>query len=60
MALLKFNKLYRDKELGRIVEADEEIDITLKRADEIVEKIKGNYPDYDEFKYERVDKKEGD
>lgn len=60
MALLKFNNNYKDKELGRVVKADEEIDITLKRADEIVKKLKGNYKGYDNFDYERVDKEEGD
>nr|WP_289038274.1 hypothetical protein [uncultured Allobacillus sp.] len=59
MAKVKFNKVYHDKELGRKVEADEPVEMTLERADEVVknirdQKVKG----YGEFNYERLDKQE--
>lgn len=55
MALVKFNQKYRDLELGRIVEADEEIEMTLKRADELVETINKQV---EGFSYERLDEPE--
>lgn len=55
MALFKFSHRYKDKELKRSVEADEPVEMTIKRADEIVDtvrKVKG----YEDFHYERLDK----
>ena len=56
MVKVKFNKSYRDKELGRKVPADEPVEMTLKRADEIVKTIKSSNEHYKDFKYERLDK----
>lgn len=55
MALFKFSHRYKDKELKRPVEANEPVEMTIKRADEIVgtvQKVKG----YEDFNYERLDK----
>lgn len=59
MAIVKFNKPYQDKELERLINADEELEMTLKRADEIVKNI-GNQrvKGYEDFGYERIDKKD--
>ena len=62
MAVVKFNKDYKDNELKRLVRAGEEVDMTIKRADNIVKSIKNQsnanriYEDYKDFDYERVDK----
>lgn len=56
MAKVKFNKPYKDKELNKSIDKDEEVDMTLKRADEIVKTIKGKFEGYDAFDYERLDK----
>ena len=59
MAEVKFNKKYRDKELKREVEADEPIEMTVTRADEIVKTIRSkNIKGYENFGYERLDKEE--
>ena len=61
MALVKFNKEFKNKETNEIVEANQEVDITLKRADEIVENIQKQnkkFPEYKDFGYERVKKDE--
>lgn len=60
MAKVKFSHDYEDYELERKVKAKEPVDMTLKRADEIVEKIRGqalNHPNkgYEQFGYERVE-----
>ena len=57
MAKVKFNKTYKDLELDRIVKADEEVEMTLKRADELVETISKKASD---FNYERLDKPKTD
>mgnify|MGYP001463910572 CR=1 FL=1 len=62
MAVVKFNRDYRDIELKRLVRAGEEVDMTIKRADSIVKSIKNQsttnkiYKDYKDFNYKRVDK----
>lgn len=62
MAVVKFNRDYRDIELKRLVRAGEEVDMTIKRADSIVKSIKNQsnankiYKNYKDFDYERVDK----
>lgn len=61
MALVKFNKEFKNKETNEIIEANQEVDITLKRADEIVENIRKQtrkFPKYKNFGYERVKKDE--
>ena len=63
MALVKFNKEFKNKETNEVVEANQEVDITLKRADEIVENIQKQtkkFPEYKDFGYERVKKDEVD
>lgn len=63
MALVKFNKEFKNKETNEIVEANQEIDITLKRADEIVENIHKQtrkFPKYKNFGYERTKKDKED
>ena len=40
MAKVKFNNVYRDSKLNRLVKANEPIEMTLERADEVVEIIK--------------------
>lgn len=63
MAVVKFNKDYKDNELKRLVRAGEEVDMTIKRADDIVKNIKNQsnanrtYKDYKDFGYERVETK---
>lgn len=57
MAEFMFNKDYRDRELKRVVKANEPVEMTVKRADEVVkniadQKVKG----YEKFNYERLDK----
>lgn len=59
MALVKFNKSYQDHELERKVEANEEVEMTVKRADELVKVIRSQaymHKGYDDFDYERLDK----
>ena len=61
MAVFKFNKEYRDKELKRSVKANEPVEMTIKRADEIVKNIRkqsDKFQGYEEFEYERIDNKE--
>ena len=61
MAVFKFNKEYRDKELKRSVKAYEPVEMTIKRADEIVKNIRkqsDKFQGYEEFEYERIDNKE--
>lgn len=60
MAKVKFSHDYEDYELERKVKAKEPVDMTLRRADEIVKNIRGqalNYPNkgYEQFNYERVE-----
>ncbi|MTD30164.1 hypothetical protein [Planomicrobium sp. YIM 101495] len=59
MAEFKFNRNYRDKELKREVKAEELVEMTVKRADEVVKNIKAQsatYKEYADFGYERLDK----
>lgn len=63
MVVVKFNKNYRDKELKQEVKAGEEVEMTLKRADEVVKNIRsqsGVYKEYTDFSYERVEEKPKD
>lgn len=58
MAVVKFNKDYQDKELNKRIKAGEEIEMTVKRADEVVKNIKkqtDRFKDYKDFAYERVE-----
>lgn len=57
MAEFKFNKPYKDKELDRLVNANEKVKMTIKRADEIVETVRQS-KGYEDFHYERLDKPE--
>lgn len=54
MAQVKFNKTYKDLEKDKIIEAGEEVEMTLKRADEVVNKLKDE-EGYEGFEYERLD-----
>lgn len=60
MAKIYFNKVFNSKDVGRIVQPNEVVDITLQRADEIVEEYRALaqnnalYSDYRTFDYERV------
>lgn len=63
MAVFKFNKDYKDKELNRLVKANEPVEMTVKRADEVVKNIReqaDKFKDYADFDYERIDNKEND
>lgn len=63
MAKFKFNKDYRDKELKREVRANEPVEMTIKRADEVVKNIRDqstNFEGYEDFSYERLDKPESE
>lgn len=61
MAKFKFNKPYQDHELKREVKAGEKVEMTIKRADELVNEIRKQaqkfprFQDYRDFDYERVD-----
>lgn len=59
MALVKFNKRYRDHNLGRIVEPNEEIELTVERAEEVKNDIRSlakdrQYRQWAGFDYEVV------
>ena len=60
MAKIYFNKVFNSKDVGRVVQPDEVVDITLQRADELVEeygalaKTNALYADYKDFAYKRV------
>lgn len=59
MAEVKFNKNYKDLELDKLVKAGEPVEMTVKRADEIVSKVKAQsdrFKGYEDFAYERLDK----
>ncbi|MCG5104445.1 hypothetical protein [Oceanobacillus alkalisoli] len=61
MATFKFNKDYRDKELKQDIKANEPVEMTVKRADEVVKNIRkqsDKFKGYENFGYERVDNKE--
>lgn len=61
MAVVKFNKNYRDKELKREVKANEPVEMTVKRADQVVKNIRkqsDKFKGYEDFGYERVDKED--
>lgn len=55
MPVYKFNKKYKDKELDRLVKPGEEVEMTIKRAEEIEEGLSRRIPG---FKAERVDEPE--
>lgn len=55
MPVYKFNKRYKDKELDRLVKPGEEVEMTIKRAEEIEEGLSRRIPG---FKVERVDEPE--
>lgn len=57
MAEFKFNKPYKDKELDRLVNTNERVEMTIKRADEIVKTVR-QAKGYEDFEYERLDKPE--
>ena len=67
MVLMKFNKDFKDKETGKLVEANKPVEVTLKRADEIVANItkltetETRFKAWEGFSYERVEEevKEG-
>ena len=53
--ILKFNKPYKDHELGRRVEADEEVEMTVKRAKALVRTIReSGFKGYEDFDFEKV------
>lgn len=59
MAEFKFNKDYKDRELKRTIKANEPVEMTIKRADEVIENIRSqNFKGYEDFEYERIDNKE--
>lgn len=61
MVMVKFNKDYKDKELKKVVKANEEIEMTVKRANELVETIRAQsdkFKGYEDFDYERTDLEE--
>lgn len=56
--MVKFNKDYKDIVLKRDVKANEEVEMTVKRADELVETIRAQskkFKGYEDFDYERTD-----
>lgn len=55
MVLVAFNKKFINKDTNKIVEANEPIEMTKKRADEVVNTIKGSREDYEDFDYERAE-----
>lgn len=59
--MVKFNKGYKDNQLKRNVKANEPVEMTLKRADELVETIRAQskrFKGYENFNYERTDQEE--
>lgn len=61
MVMVKFNKDYKDKELKKEVKANEEVEMTLKRANELVENIRAQsnkFKGYEDFNYERTDQED--
>lgn len=59
MVLVAFNNKFINKDTNKIVEANTPIEMTVKRADEIVKNIKGVRKEYQDFGYERVEKSDG-
>lgn len=43
MALFKVGKKYNDEEIGRILEAGEEVEMTVKRAKKVTDKLGDKY-----------------
>lgn len=61
MAKFKFNKDYKDRELKRVVKTNEPVEMTIKRADQVIENIRSQsnvFKGYEDFDYERIDNKE--
>ena len=60
MVLMKFNKDFKNKDDGKLIKANTPVDVTLKRADEIVENINKlaetdtRFKAWEGFNYERV------
>lgn len=60
MVMVKFNKDYKDIEIGH-VKADTPVEMTLKRADEAVKNVRAQadkFKGYEDFDYERTDLEE--
>lgn len=61
MAEFTFNRPYKDLKLKRVVKANEPVEMTIKRADEVVEKVRKQaekeerFAEYKDFAYERLD-----
>lgn len=58
MALYKVNKPYRDLELGKLLKTGEEVEMTVKRAEEVTKSLKdrGHGDDF----LERLDNKKAE
>lgn len=58
MALYKVNKPYRDLELGKLLKSGEEVEMTVKRAEEVTKSLKerGHGDDF----LERLDNKKAE
>ena len=58
MALYKVNKPYRDLELGKLLQTGEEVEMTVKRAEEVTKSLKdrGHGDDF----LERLDNKKAE
>lgn len=54
MPIFKFSHDYRDKELDRVVKADEEVEMLVKRANEIVNTVRG-VKGYENFEATRIE-----
>lgn len=61
MAEFTFNRPYKDLKLKRVVKANEPVEMTIKRADEVVENVRKQaedeqrFAEYADFAYERLD-----
>lgn len=61
MAEFTFNRPYKDLKLRRTVKANEPVEMTIKRADEVVENVRKQakdeqrFAEYADFAYERLD-----
>ena len=59
MATVKFNKVYKDKKLKKVVKSNEPVEMSIERADEIVKKVKSQkVKGYEDFGYEVIKKEE--
>ena len=61
MAEFTFNRPYKDLKLKRVVKANEPVEMTIKRADEVVENVRKQaedeqrFAEYADFAYEHLD-----